>query len=157
LALGRAQLCGSAMLGTAVAECYARGIASGLRREPAQASDGAAVALKRVERVPGIDPDGVPAVAQAGGAAQRRLAFAADPERRVGLLGRLGREDHVGEADIAALEARLVLGPERTKRREIFVRDGTALGKGRCAECCEFLLEPTGAAADGEAARGQHV
>ena len=57
-----------------------------------------------------VDVDRKPGIAQSGRAAKRCLAFAADPDRWVGLLGRLGPEGDAGEVDELAGIAWPVLG-----------------------------------------------
>ena len=104
-----------------------------------------------------VGADRIPGVADPRGAAQGRAALAADPNRWVGLLHRLRLEQDVGEFDVAAREARIVLGPQLTERIEIFVGDRAALGKRRYAERLELFLHPTRADAEGQPAIGQHV
>src|SRR5215469_3111668 len=71
---------------------------------------------RAVEPMPRIDADRVPPFAESCGAAHGRPAFSADPQRRAGLLHRLGGEQNVGKLDEAAVEPRLVLRPQLAKR-----------------------------------------
>ena len=85
-------------------------------------------------------------------AVQGRAALAADPNRQVGLLHRLGLEQDVGEFDVTALEARIVLGPQLAERIEVFVRDRAAFGKGRDTERLKLFLHPACTDSEGQPA-----
>src|SRR6516165_7542410 len=97
-----------------------------------------------------VGADRIPAVADAGGATQRRAAFTANPDRRVGLLRRLWLEADVGELDVTALEAWIVLGPQLAEGVQIFVGDHASLGEGRNPQRIELLTHPAGADAEDE-------
>ena len=109
----------------------ALGIAPGLRRHLAQARDLGLEARQAVERVGRVGADRIPGIAEARGAAQRRPALAADPDRRMRLLHRLGREVDVVEAHVLAGEPRLVLGPQLEEGLDVFVGDLAARGRNR--------------------------
>ena len=128
-----------------------------LLRRAMQALDAFLESGHRVERVMRVVADREPAVAVAGGAAQRRGAFAPHPDRRMRLLHGLRHEADVGEPHVAALEARILLGPEDLERLEPFVGDPAALLEGRRIQGLELLLQPAGAGAEHHAAMGEHV
>src|SRR5262245_37974095 len=88
------------------------GLAAGVLRHLAQTRDARLEARQAVERMGGIGADRVPGVTQRRGATQRRPALAADPDRRMRLLYRLGREHDVLEPYMIAGETRLVVAPE---------------------------------------------
>jgi hypothetical protein len=66
------------------------GIAARVSDQLAQALDRRPIARHGVEAMPRIDADRVPPVAESCGAAHGRSAFSTDPQRRAGLLHRLG-------------------------------------------------------------------
>ena len=157
LAVVGARRQGFAPAGDAIGERDLRRVAPGLAGQPAQPLDPGREALHRIEPVLRVGADRIPAVAEPRGAAQRRAALAADPDRRVRLLHRLGLEQHIGEFDVFAVEARIVLGPQLAAGHQILVGDRTALGEGRHAQRLELLLHPAGADAEGQPAVRQHV
>ena len=96
----------------------------------------------------------MPAVAEAGGAADRVFAVAADPDRDRRLLHGLGQEDDVGEVAIFAAVARVIAGPKLSERRDVFVGDFAALLERLGAQDFEFFLHPADAGADDHAPAG---
>src|SRR5262245_19026556 len=72
----------------------------------------------------------VPAVAEGRDAAKRARAVAADPDRRVRLLHRLGREADVGEAVELAVEAWVIRGPQLLEDAEHLVGAAAAVAEG---------------------------
>src|SRR6516225_3985600 len=96
-------------------------IAASVSDQLAQALDRRPISRNGVEPMPRIDADRVPSVAESCGAAHRWPAFSADPQRRVGLLHRLGGEQNVGKLYETAVEPRLVLCPQLTKCHQIFI------------------------------------
>ena len=90
---------------------------------------------------------GHPAVAEAGDAAQRRRAVAADPDRRMRALQRLGEERGVVEREEAAVKGDAVLASTALDQAEILVGARAALVEGH-AEQVELLAQP--AAGDAE-------
>jgi hypothetical protein len=73
------------------------------------------------------------------------------------LLHRFRQEADVGEAHMAAFEARGVLRPEDFEGLQPFVRDPAALLKGRRVQRLELLLHPAGAGAEHQASLREHV
>ena len=98
----------------------------------------------------------VPAVPQRRHALERAGAVAADPDRRVRLLHRLGREADLAHVVELALEARIVLGPERLEDREHLVGLPAARVERR-AQQLQLFLPPAHAHADDQAPLGQRV
>ena len=88
----------------------------------AQPLDAGAVARQAVEQMRVVGADRIPGVAELGGAAQRRPALAADPDRRVRLLHRLRLEQqpvvlHIFAVDHAASFRSTACGRRRRIRR----------------------------------------
>ena len=123
----------------------------------AQARDLRLEARQAVERIGRVGADRIPGIAQLGGAAQRRPALAADPDRRMRLLHRLGVDQDVVEADVLARELRVRLGPELDEGLDVFVGDLAALREIGRLDRLELLLHPAGADAQHQAAARQHV
>jgi hypothetical protein len=135
----------------------AGGVAPGLGHQLAQLRDAGAVARQALHREGGVGADRVPAIAQPRGAAQRRAALAADPDRRVRLLHRLRLEADIAEADMLAREFGCRLRPERLAGHDVFVGHPTAGGEIRQLQRLELLLQPAGADAEGQAPFRQHI
>ena len=100
--------------------------------------------------------DADPAVAERRRAPQRRRRFAAEDDRRAGLLHRLGAEAARRHLVEAAGEARRVLAPQRPHQADRLARAGGAIGE-RHAGRLEFVGQPADADAEQEAAVGQDV
>ncbi len=86
-------------------------IAPGVRCGLAQPRDARLQPRQRVEQMLVVAADGIPGVADASGAAQGGGAFAADPDRRMRPLHRLGLQHDAVELGVTAGKARCVLGP----------------------------------------------
>ncbi len=145
------------MPGRGIGEPDRCGVAPGLLGEPEQQVAPAPVALRAVEHGARIVADRIPGVPQGRGAAERRPALAADPERRMRLLHRMRQRRDIGELRIFAGEARRVLRPDRLEHAQIFVRHPAALLERRQAHRLELLAHPPHAAADRDAPAAQLV
>src|SRR5207244_1112182 len=88
--------------------------------------------------------DAVPAVAQPRGPPQRRLALAADDDRRVRLRVRLGLELHRREVVVLAVKLGLRLGPQDLEDLDDLVGAGAARVVVLAGDL-ELLFEPAGA------------
>ena len=132
-------------------------IAAVLLRHLMEFLDAGLEARDRVEPMVRVVADREPDVAVAYRAAQRGRALAADPDRRVRLLHGLGQEGDLGEAHVAALETRVLLGPQDLERLQVLVGDAAALLERRRADRLELLLHPAGARAQHQAPVGKHV
>ena len=114
--------------------------------------------LGRVQRKLRVTRAGRPPVAERRGAADGRRTLAADPERRMGLLHRLGREFYVGELQVLTLELRVLVIPERDEGAQVLVGDGTTLvERSRHHQRTGLLTVPAYAEQDVQPAVGEHV
>src|SRR5205823_6978020 len=100
---------GLAALRHAIGETDRLRVAVGVAGALVQPLDAALKALQRVEPEFRVGADRVPGVAEPGGAAQRRAALAADPNRDA-LLHRPRLEKDVREVRVLALEGRVFPG-----------------------------------------------
>ena len=83
----------------------------------------------------------MPAISQASGPAQSRLAVAADPNGEC--TKRLGLKMDIAESIELALELRLLLGPELAEYLDILVADRTPVVEGSRTQRLELLSHPT--------------
>jgi hypothetical protein len=83
-----------------------------------------------------------------------RSAFAANPDRRMRLLHRLGLEVDPGVFDPVPLEMRDLRSPQGAEGAQIFVGNPAARGKRGPDDCIKFRLQPAGADPDDEAPAG---
>src|SRR6266850_2110072 len=104
-----------------------------------------------------VGADRVPGGADAGRAAERAAALAADPAPRVRALARLGFQDDAVEARVAAAKAWRAFGPQHAEGVDILVGHRAALGERRADDGVELRLQPAGADADDQPPAGQHV
>src|SRR5207248_471542 len=111
---------------------------------PVQPVDAAAEAGQRIEPELRVGADRVPGVAEPCGAAQRRAALAADPDRHP-LLHRTRLEKDVRELDVFAVEFGVLVAPQLAAGQQILVGDGAAFLERIGAERLEFLAAPAGA------------
>ena len=98
----------------------------------------------------------MPGIAVAHGPAQRSIAGAADPDRRMRRAEWPRRGAHIAERHEASLVGRDVLCPEHLDRGQIVVGDGAAALEGH-AERGELLASPAGADAEDEPAAREPV
>src|ERR1700731_760677 len=125
-----------------------RRVAPGLLRKPTKPDQAGLETAHRVHRKLRVGADRIPAMGVFGGAAQRRPALAADPDRdRV--LHRLRDEHHVVELYIFAGEFGKLGGPEFLAGIHPFVGNLAAVVERRRADRLEFFATP----ADSDAAR----
>jgi hypothetical protein len=101
--------------------------------------------------------EGIPAIGEAPCSAQRRRAFAAGPDGRVGLLDWLGRELDIGEAAVGALERGIVLCPQLSEGADVLIADGAALLERRGTQGVELFTHPPDATPDNDPPLGEHV
>src|SRR5580698_7118137 len=85
----------------AIADADRRGIAAGTGGRLAQAADARLQARQGIEQVLVVAADRIPEVADAGSAADRGAALAADPDRRIRLLDGLGLQHDAVETRVA--------------------------------------------------------
>ena len=98
----------------------------------------------------------MPAVTERDDAAKRGRRDAADPDRRMRLLQRLGLRAGAGDAVELALDARLTLGPHGLEHAQGLV-GGAAAPREVDAEDLQLLAPPADADADDEPAARQHI
>src|SRR5713226_2936200 len=99
----------------------------------------------------------MPAVAEPRHPAERELAVAAHPDRRMRLLHRMGQAAHGLEAVELAAERGGVLGPQGLEDAQVLVTHRAAPVEGLSAERIELLTQPAHPDADRDAALREHV
>ena len=98
----------------------------------------------------------VPALADPHRAFDRRIARAADDDRRTARLHRPRPRLNAGKADEAAVECRLIVAPQHAHRADELVGARAAIGKWN-TECAKFGLEVTRADTEDQTPARQHV
>src|SRR5215831_3368643 len=131
-------------------------IAAALLAEPAEALEPLPEGRGRVHRVLWVRAHGIPAVGIADGATERGRTFPAHPDRNR-LLHRFGREDHIVEAHIFAVEFRRFGGPEFLARGHPFVGHVAAIVERGGADRLELFAAPADTDAQRQAALGEVV
>src|SRR5690349_12911479 len=99
----------------------------------------------------------MPAITVARDPAERRRAVAADPDRRMRPLHRLGQAAQRLEAVEVTAEAGGVLRPQRLEDLQVLVADRAATIEVRRAERLELLAQPAHADTDRQTAAREHV
>ncbi len=111
----------------------------------------------------GAVADGMPAVRQLSGPAQRNVRVAADPDRYAGLLRGLREHTDLRHSIVRAGPLHRFPCPAFPHEAEILVCDPAALGEGRGVQGFELLAEPTDARPEDDASprhrieRGEHL